>query len=215
MYLKRSAQEKPERRVSSCSAECRAGRKGGAAAEGMAAEKRMNKYYIMGMVCGVFVGLLLVAVLLKVTKTDGRMKCRYDERQTEARGKGYKYGFFTFLIGDFLYALLCAAEFEVPAEPAAVMMILIVLGMVVQIVYCIWKDAYFSLNENRTRVLVAFAVVAGFNLLLGVFRLLEGDVVVNGVLTFNSMNLLCGILFLIIFFAMLLKRLRGTSDGEE
>ena len=47
-------------------------------------------YYGMGVVCGILVGLLLMVVILKLTKTDGSLKCKYDERQQLVRGKGFQ-----------------------------------------------------------------------------------------------------------------------------
>ena len=168
-----------------------------------------------GIVTGLLVGVILVILLLKVTKTDGSIKCKYDERQSADRGKGYKYGFFTFMFGNFLYAVACAAEVKLPLDEGAAMVLIIVTAVVVHISYCIWKDAYFSLNENRGRLMAAFAVISALNLFLGIRSILEGYGMKDGILTFNATNLLCGLMFVIIFLVMVAKHISEKTAGEE
>lgn len=170
---------------------------------------------IAGMATGLLVGLVIAAVSLKMTKTDGRMKCEYDERQSVIRGKGYKYGFFTFMICNFLHGMSYAAEINLPLDPAAFAILSIIIAIAVQISYCIWNDAYFSMNENKNRVLVVFAVIGIVNLALGIFGIYDGRTIENGMMNFRSANLFCGILFLYIFGVLFLKRFVCSEAGEE
>ena len=108
----------------------------------------MNVSLMLAMLCGVACGLILVAIILKITKTkkDNGIKCKYDERQIIARGHGFKLGFFTLVIYDFIYGMLGIFSTKQLFDPLLAMTIGIMIAAAVHITYCIWKEAYFSLN---------------------------------------------------------------------
>lgn len=169
----------------------------------------------LGVIAGILVGIILVFIILKVTKTDGKVKCEYDERQTVARGKGYKYGFFTFLFYNAFYAVLSILMPKMPLDGGAGMLLGIVVAVAVDVSYCIWHDAYFSLNEHRGRVMVAFLVIAVFNLALGISHIMDGSCYQDGVWNFRIINLLCGLLFIEVFAVLLLKHGKENANEEE
>lgn len=178
-------------------------------------ENKMNVYYAAGLAAGVLVGILFIFIFLKVTKTDGKMKCKYDERQNTARGNGFKYGFFTLLICNLLQAFAFDGKMSLPVDQSVILLISVVLGILVYVSYCIWNDAYFSLNENRRKVLVGFVVIGVFNLLIGISNLHSGKAFTDGVLNFRSINLFCGLLFLVIFAVLLAKHLTKKQEEED
>ena len=53
----------------------------------------MNESMVLGILCGLLIGGIVVVIILKLTKEDGSVKCKYDERQQLVRGIGFKYGF--------------------------------------------------------------------------------------------------------------------------
>ena len=71
-------------------------------------------YLMLGILTGILGGLLITVILLKITKTDGSSRCEFDERQIAARGQAYKYGFFTFLVCDAVYAVLSTGFERLP-----------------------------------------------------------------------------------------------------
>ena len=145
---------------------------------------------LFGMLTGIAVGALVSIIILKLTKKDGKLKCRYDERQNTARGKGFKYGFYTALIGNLLYGLLISAVPEVPIEPGA--------GVI------------------RTRVLIALGVISIFNFFLGIRSLLTGEAFADGKLNFRSMNLFCGLMILIVLIMIALRKsVKGREEEME
>lgn len=79
-------------------------------------ESTAEARFIIGLVLVFAVSALLVLLLLKTTKNDGSIKCKYDERQELVRGRGFKYALFT--IGA-------------------------IIGMMVYVIYAIWNEAYF------------------------------------------------------------------------
>lgn len=175
----------------------------------------MSTEYRIGLIFGVVFGLLLVILLLKITKKDGSIKCKFDERQEMARGRAFKYGFFTLMICNVVYALLDESFSVLPVTGSAASGIIIVIGAGVMISYSIWQDAYFSLNENRKRLMVVFGILGLVNLALGIFGILDGRSFQNGVVNFQITNLLCAVLFLIIFVELAAKQVVDGRSGEN
>lgn len=165
----------------------------------------MNESMVLGILCGLLIGGIVVVIILKLTKEDGSVKCKYDERQQLVRGRGFKYGFFVLLIYNFLYGMADLAAERRYLDSGAAMTLGICVGVLVYAVYCIWNDGYFSLNENPRKVLIAFVFIGVFNLLLGLRQIKAGELIVNGMLTFRCTNLLCGAMFLVLFLVIFVK----------
>lgn len=171
----------------------------------------MTFYMQIGIITGVVVGLLLVVLLLKITKKDGKIKCKYDERQANIRGKGFQASFFTLIIYNAIYGLLGIMVEKPFMDTLTAVMIGICLSVAVYAVYCIWNDAYFSLNESPKRLLIAFGIIAALNLVIGCINLFNGNATTDGILNFRCINLFCGILFIVIFVALLAKAVRNAG----
>ncbi len=172
----------------------------------------MNIATLVGAFVGVFVGIVIVALLLKFTKTDKSNKCKYDERQQLVRGKGYQWGFFSMMAISVLSIVLEMGEMALPVEDSVVHFVSIIVGVGVYAGYCIMKDSYFALNENKKTVLIIFGVVGIINLSNGIVRIMDGSMMENGVVNYNCINFLCGILFVAIFILLLIK---GMLDKRE
>ena len=174
--------------------------------------------YMLGFMIGagiVFVvSFVAIFILMKATKKDGSIKCKYDERQELVRGRGFKYAFFPFLIYNLLIPLLTICDVKLPADSTALFMIGAIIGLLVYVIYAIWNEAYFSLNENPKKVMIAFAFIGMFNLGLGIIRLFDGTFLTDGKLTFNSINFLLGISFVIIFITLAAKQICNRIEEE-
>ena len=178
--------------------------------------------YNLGYICGLVFSLVVFGAIfffmLKWTRKNRRVKCEYDERQLLVRGNAYKIAFFVVVILDFLYGLLGVTLDMVPTLPItteAAMFIIALVGLVVQIVYCIWHDAYFSLNEQKPKVLIMFLVVGLLNFAVGFMNYHDGSIYTNGMLNGRSINLIIGIMFILIFVALLIRKVVPTSDEDE
>lgn len=165
----------------------------------------MNKAYLLGIMCGIVVGVIFLAVLMKLSKTDGSIRGKFDERQKIVRATGFKYAFFTLLIYDLAYGGLNSAMDRRLADDLAGMFIGSCLSIVVYVAYAIWNEGYFSINENPRRVLVIFAVVAICNMAIGIRNAAKGRLVEDGMLTIHCLNLVCGITFIAIFAIIFIK----------
>ena len=166
----------------------------------------MNPYYALGVFVGVLVGLLLVVVFMKAINRDGKIKTEYDERQKEARGKGYMYGFWSIIIANALLFTF-SNSFDMTVLGSTVYFIPILVGVIVQVTYCIFKDAYIGLNNNMTRFVIIMSIVTVFNLFVGVKAYLDGELVKQGTVSSAFVNVLCGGIFLILTIELGIKKI--------
>ena len=173
----------------------------------------MESGMALGLLCGAMVGILIAIVILKMTKTDGSIKCKYDERQKLVRGEAYKYSFWTLTIYCCLYGLFSESIGKV-VDNLTVMVIGICIAVSIQICYSIWHDAYFSLNEDKKKVFIAFGILGVINVAMGLVNLFSGECFENGRLTYRSSNLFCGLLFVVIFIAYSLKNMKNKREME-
>ncbi len=166
------------------------------------------------IVLGTVLGVMLVILLIAVAQTDDTMKQNYDERQELLRGRGAKYAFYTMMIFNLIMFMLEAAEVVyLPMSTGLALFFSVLIGGGVYAVYCIWKDAYFALNQ-KVNVLMVILIFGGVvNLLIGIDAILEGGAIQNNQLTLRSMNLFCGIMMLLICGVLILKKL--WKDREE
>lgn len=167
-----------------------------------------------GTLCGILLGLLIVYIFLIVTKKGDSAKTIYDERQQVVRGKGFKNGFFTMLGYDGLIALLIFLEIPIPADIEVIVITGALIGIGVYAVYCIWNEGYFALNEKRNSILIFFGIIGISNIALAIIHIISDNLFQNGNLTFRGLNLLCGLLTIVIFLTLLMKKVRDGKDDE-
>lgn len=167
-----------------------------------------------GVLCGILLGVLIIYIFLIVTKNGESAKTIYDERQQAVRGRGFKYGFFTMLGYDGLIALLRLLEITVPADLEVIVFTGALTGIGIYAVYCIWNDGYFALNEKQNSVLIFLGAIGLINIIIGIAHVMYGDLFQNDSLTFRGLNLLCGLLAIVIFLTLLIKKIRDRKDDE-
>lgn len=177
----------------------------------------MNIYMAAGVVTGVVVGLIISAILLTMAKKNKKEKFTYDERQKIARGEAYKYAFYVLVIYNAVCGLLDMALEVRWAEEITVMLIGICLAVIVHVIYSIWHDCWFSMNEEPKRVLVIFGVVAVINVIVAVIQGLNGELIVNGMLSGYCANLVVAVMFFVILIALAIKACmkKKEFDAED
>ena len=171
------------------------------------------------IVLGLIVAVILTSlIILAVTKGRYVTSPKYDERQELERGNGMRYAFFTTLIA-LLTAIIIDSIEIIPLERVSILyMVCFFVGIAVYVVYCIWHDCYFALNENRTSMMIFFALIGAFNLLLSLNKIRTGEMIENGRFAPTVLNLFCAILMLILFIAVLGKKIAvaaGRSEADE
>lgn len=113
---------------------------------------RTNFYYA-GIASGLLVGILFVAITQAIKKKR-HMNGNFDERQELARGKAFTYGFTAMLIYIPCYSLfadITGFSFE---DNLTSGLLSILVGLAVVVITCIWKDAYFTLQEKASHFVV-------------------------------------------------------------
>ena len=174
----------------------------------------LNLPYVLGVLCGILVGVIALVFLMKWMKKDGSYKCRFDERQELVRGRGFKYGFYTIIVCNMIYALLATAIEKTVIEAGTAMILIVIIGVVVYAVYSIWNEGYLALNENPKRVMIGFGAIAVFNLAISVMNFMHGRIIKDGVVQPEIVNLLCGVMLLLIIAVMMAKK-RLVAEEEE
>lgn len=168
-----------------------------------------------GLLVGLLAGLLLAEFLLFGKDSEKR----FDERQILEQGKAFKIGFFVLLITIEAIIILNLSGLASVADYPVFYQIAIFLGLLSYVVYCIWHESYFAINEKSTRVIILFAFIAAINIVIGIINAIHGQIIVDGRITFRILNPLCAVLFIVIFATMLLKRIanskNASADEEE
>jgi len=90
----------------------------------------------------------------------------------------------------------------------------IILTGLIYVIYCIQHDAYVSLNENANRLMVILSIIGGVNLLISIMHIKEGTMIEDGVISFNCMNLLCGIMILTITVILFVHTKLQAGEDE-
>ena len=159
-----------------------------------------------GIATGIAIGLIIVVVIMKFINKDGKFKTSYDERQKVIRGNAYKYGFYAMMIVLALELVIGTSITNIHNLGITEYFMPILVGAVIQVSYSIFNDGYEGLNTNMTKYVVVMVVVAGINFLGGTASIMESGLFINGLLNDSFINIMCGILCLIVFVELLVKR---------
>lgn len=151
-----------------------------------------------------FFVIFVIAMMIRRKSETCTMKGKYDERQKVIQGIGYKYGFLTMAVAGMAYALLSTA-WEIPVTTTVGVTACVFLGIMVYVVYCIWKDAYFGLTNQRSQFIILISIVTIVNMATSIVSICNGEIVRNGVVGDKALSLICAILFLVILVALVIK----------
>lgn len=177
----------------------------------------MNIYMFAGAVTGLVVGLVIAAILLNLAKKNRKEKFTYDERQKAIRGEAYKIAFYVLVCYNAAYGLVDMVLEKPWAENLTGVMIGVCLAVTVHVVYSIWHECYFSMNEEPKRVLLLFGIISIINVVIAVGQGAHGKLIENGMLTNNCANLVVAIMFFCIMITLLVKWQvkKKEIDAEE
>lgn len=167
-------------------------------------------YRTLGMLTGLIVGVVVLALIKHFTKSE---KPCYDERQIAEQGKCYKFSLLTMLVAAAVIAFVDFAGYEIFTVFIALMST-IVIGAGAFVISAVIKDAYYGLNENRMRMylLSLFIVLAN---VLGVFRaFVNGSFMEDGKFSFYFLTLLLVILWIAIPVVTYIHDRMNAGDEE-
>ena len=174
---------------------------------------------IIRVVPAIFLILLSVCIsmiiLISFSRGKKTLRQEYDERQELARGRAFRYAFFSTLI--FIGGVLC---FDwsglIPGQNQMIFYASgLLFGILVYAAYSIWNDCYFALNQ-KTNVMIVFITIIGlFNLAMAVSGIIRGTMVRNGQISAQFLNLEVSVLFLGVMITMVLKKLHDRRLEES
>lgn len=176
----------------------------------------MPRDYIWTFLLGLLFAAALFAVVSVMEKKQ-KQERRYDERQLQARGRAYQAAFLS-LLGYCVVVGMLSLYLERELCPVyTAMFIGVFFSAGVFAVKCIFSEAYFAVGERPGYWLALSALVVAINMVVILKNLHDGKAIIeNGVLTEYSINVACGILFVAIFAATLIKTLKDrASDASE
>lgn len=175
-----------------------------------------NSYYSFGLVFGLVIGLVAAVLLIKYMRTDKKIKGHYDERQKILIGQGYRCGFYAVLIYNGIYFITAEMTARSIFDTPTSAFMNIFIGVLTFSIYCIWKEAYFSINDSHKRYIIILIVCLLINAAGTIGIALNAPIIENGVLTYRSLNLLCALLVLLILLTLAVKAaVTRFSSGEE
>ena len=166
-----------------------------------------------GLTVGILIGLILAFALILISNNNRKVRTEYDERQLRVRGDAYRYAFYSVIICEVILLILEFGEVALPIPTYVLHFGGILIGCLVLCTYCIWKDAYWGLNNNRRRYGIIL-VVAGLLNAVPLFGALSR----RSTLDFPFVNLLTCIMLLVVGVELLLKHFldrRADSHGEN
>jgi len=167
------------------------------------------------ILCGLFFGIAWIIVLRMITVNNDKIAGEYDERQMAARGKAFRLGFWTAIVYFAVVALLHAMGIQLPMQECVVDIIGVLVAICVNLTICIWKDAYFALNENRGKLMVVFAIVTVMNLLAIIINFSLGTVVEDGKLGLGSLNIFCSAMIVYVLANLWAKEAKEKGEDAE
>ena len=172
-----------------------------------------NIYKSAGITIGILVGLILAVALILIANNNRKFKTEYDERQLRVRGDAYRYAFYSVIICEVILLILAIGEFTLPIPEYVLHFGGILIGCLVLSGYCIWKDAYWGLNNNLKRYAVVFLATAALNAIPlissvksgGKLDLMDGPI----------LNLICLVMLGVLGLEFLVKYLKDKDGAEE
>lgn len=160
-----------------------------------------NIFKSAGVAVGIVFGLILAIALIMIANKNRKIKTEYDERQLRVRGDAYRYAYYTVVIWEVILLVLAVGEFHPPVPEYVLHFVGILAGGIVLASYCIWKDAYWGLNNNRRRYGIILVVAALFNAIPLLGQLMDADGSV-----FPYVNTLACIMLLVVGVELLVKQ---------
>ena len=177
----------------------------------------MNQSYHWGLLVGLIIGVIIVAVIMMYNKGayGSATGADFDERQQLLRGKAFGRAFFAMIGFSILYWMATQLILQRPImEDGLSSMICVFLGVGVFGIDCILHDAYFTVRNKPKTYIILFTAVTICQIPAAVINVSEGTVVENGVLTFSVLPIVCAVLFLCILCAILIKQMADRKEEE-
>lgn len=175
---------------------------------------QLGEYIYIGVMFVMIIAIIFIIrwINKKPSFTAGGEK-EYDERQIAERGKAYKYGFITLVAA--LFGLCIYGNLNETGISIALMFASLFAGLSVFVVYSIWKDAFFYIDQSPAKYLVLCIALILINAGSGLMPLFEGKKLMDVLNSPNGANLMCFALFVIVTITIILKMIVSRKEERE
>lgn len=162
-------------------------------------------------------GVMVVVACLLAVITKSKNPARYDERQKQVQAKAHKVSYYLLMILLVIYAII--DNFSKFCDTMTGVFICICISIAVYASICIFGDAYTAVNQSNKSLVVALILAGGFNLLVGIGDIIDGELVEDGLLTVGSLTLVAGVMCTVIGIVALIRHLvvknRYAAESED
>ena len=172
----------------------------------------------VGFATGLMIAAVLLVFIFKFANKDGKVRTEYDERQKIERGKGYTIAFYTLAVYEGLMSLLAIGGYKLPLHEFAIHFTGIVIALTIHCVYCIWKEVYWGLNNDRKRYAMVFAICIVLNAIPIIGGMAAGNLLEDGKIGLPMLNIMVLIMMAVITVTMIIKSVvdkNKETDEEE
>lgn len=159
--------------------------------------------------------MLLIVIVLRVSARKDPAAHQYDERQLWIRGNAYRAAFMTVCGFHALYAVIVTVAgrpFMADGVSGAAGLF---LGLCVFAVCCIRTGAFFTDTERLKRYLILIAIVLLSQTAGLVPAIRNGELVRDGLLQMNAVQLFCLLCFLVVLIAALVRLAAEKKEADE
>lgn len=167
----------------------------------------MSFLTVLALIFAVYFGLVLCFCHRERTG-----ETHFDERQEQARGVAYKYGFFALAISIWLFSQFAEVFPWIGVEAGG--FLCLSLGGTVFSVTAIRKDAYLRLHERPERTAAGLALGGVGCLCLSVFYIRKEGVLVQGTLNLWMVIAVMSLLLLVLLAVFLHRHFSGRREDE-
>lgn len=162
-------------------------------------------------------GVAVVIACLIAVITKSKNPARYDERQKQVQAKAHKVSYYLLMILIVIYAII--DNFSKFCDTMTGVFICICISIAVYASICIFGDAYTAVNQSNKSLAVSLILAGGFNLLVGIGNLIDGELVEDGLLSVGSLSLVVGVMCVIVGLMSLIRYLvvknRYAAESED
>jgi len=164
----------------------------------------------------VIIGIIISIIIIKACNSNGKFKTDYDERQKLMLGKSYKCAMITAWVLMAVYIVIDMGGVVLPVENAVIVFTILLISLMVEVMYSVWTDAYWGRNNKLGSYIAMFIVVTLINLSSGVSSVMDGTMIVDGILTTKVIGFECALIFIVFGIEILVKKIvEKKANGAE
>ena len=170
-----------------------------------------------GFAVGILAVLIVCLIVRAVQKRRGVNRGDYDERQQVQRGAAAQRAYITLLLLLCVNGIVTGAMELQWAQPGVDSFLCLFVSVVVFVVECIRRDAYFTVKQTPRSGILIFTMVTLCQVPATIMHAVDGDFVEDGKLTIAVLNPACMVLFAVVLVAVLcrLRQIKREEADEE